>query len=143
MYFQNLCKCNHHIYIPTQHFFFLQIRIFFINDNLEKLFSVSHVGIYKFLGLLPNLEKLLSFFHIQALRFQRHFRKVNLCSDQSLRKIFFCYSYFIVFCQFLLYSKMTQLYTHTHSFSHIILYHIPTQVIGYSPLCYTAPHSIF
>ena len=30
-------------------------------------------------------------------------------------------------------------YTHTHtSFSHIIVHHVLSQVIGYSPLCYTA-----
>jgi len=55
-----------------------------------------------------------------------------------------------MFCQFLLYSKVTQLHTHTHtqiymciyiyihSFSHIILHHVPSQVARYSSLCYTA-----
>ena len=40
---------------------------------------------------------------------------------------------------FLLYSKMTQSYTHTHIFfSHIILHHAPLQVSRYSDQCYTA-----
>ena len=34
-----------------------------------------------------------------------------------------------MFFQFLLYSKVTQLYKYTHSFSHIILHYIPSQVI--------------
>ena len=51
---------------------------------------------------------------------------------------FFYYSWFTVFCQFLLYSKMTQLYIYIHSFSHIFLHHIPSQVIRYSSLCCTA-----
>ena len=41
-------------------------------------------------------------------------------------------------CQFLLYSKVTQPYTHTHThththtfFFHIILHHVPLQVIRY------------
>ena len=46
-----------------------------------------------------------------------------------------------MFCQSLLYSKVTQLYMNIHSFSHIIFYHVLPQVIGYSSLCYTAgPH---
>ena len=52
-------------------------------------------------------------------------------------KIFY-YSLFTMFYQ--LYSKVTQLYiyVHTHSFSHIILHHVPSQVTRYSSLCYTA-----
>ena len=51
------------------------------------------------------------------------------------------YSWFTMLCQFLLYSKVTQLYTHTHicthSFSHIIFHHVLSQEIGYSSLCCT------
>jgi len=51
-----------------------------------------------------------------------------------------------MFCQFLLYSKVTQSLTHTHTyiyayinyFSHIILHRAPSQVTSYSSLCYTA-----
>ena len=48
--------------------------------------------------------------------------------------LFFYYSCFTLFCQFLLYSKMTQscIYTHTHSFSYTIFYHGLSQMIGYS-----------
>jgi len=38
-------------------------------------------------------------------------------------------------CQLLLYSKVTQLHIHIHSFSHIIFHHVPSQVIRYSSLC--------
>ena len=56
--------------------------------------------------------------------------------------IFFYYNRFAMFCQFLLFSKVTQLYiyiyshrhTHTHSFS-IIFYRVLSQVIGNSSLC--------
>ena len=54
-----------------------------------------------------------------------------------------------MFCQFMLYSKVTQSDTHTHthiiySFSHSILLHIPSQVFRYSSLCYTAgPYCLF
>ena len=34
-----------------------------------------------------------------------------------------------MFCQFLLYSKVTQSYIHIHFFSLIILHHVPSQVI--------------
>ena len=48
---------------------------------------------------------------------------------------------FTMFCQLLLYSKVTELYIHIHSFSHMIFHHVSSQVIGYSSLCYTAgPH---
>ena len=46
-----------------------------------------------------------------------------------------------MFHQFLLYSKVTQLYI--HSFSNIILHHVLLQVIEYSSLCYAAgPHCL-
>ena len=32
----------------------------------------------------------------------------------------------------------SQIYIYTHTFSHIILHHVPSQVTGYSSLCYTA-----
>ena len=48
------------------------------------------------------------------------------------------YNWFTVFCQFLLYSKVTQSYIYTRSFSHIIFHHVPSQVIGYSSLFYAA-----
>ena len=41
-----------------------------------------------------------------------------------------------MFCQFLLYSKMTQLYIYMHSFFHIFPHYVPSQVNGYSSLCY-------
>ena len=51
-----------------------------------------------------------------------------------------------MFCQFLLYSKVTHsyihiyiyTYIHTHSFSHILLHHLPSQVTRCSSLCYIA-----
>ena len=51
---------------------------------------------------------------------------------------FFHYSWLTVFCQFLLYSKVTQSYIHICSFSYITLHHVPSQVTRYSSLCYTA-----
>ena len=50
----------------------------------------------------------------------------------------FNYSWFTMFCQFLLHSKVTQIYICIYSFSHIILPHVPSQVIRYSSLCHTA-----
>ena len=42
-------------------------------------------------------------------------------------------------CQFLLYSKVTQ----SHSFSHIIFHHVPSQEVGYKNLIsYTPPQTI-
>jgi len=46
------------------------------------------------------------------------------------------YSWYTVFCQFLLYSVVTQSYVYIHSFSHITFYHVLSQEIGYSFLCY-------
>ena len=56
-----------------------------------------------------------------------------------------------MFCQFLLYHKVTQfyiyiyiyIYMYMYSFSHLIHYHVPSQVIEYSYLCYTTgPHRL-
>ena len=59
----------------------------------------------------------------------------------------FYFSWFTMFCEFMLYSRVTWsyiyihidvcMYIYTHSFSHIILYHVPSQVIRHSSLCYT------
>ena len=51
---------------------------------------------------------------------------------------FVYYSRFTMFCQFLLYSKVTQIYIYIHSFSHNIFPHVASQVTGYSSLCYIA-----
>ena len=60
--------------------------------------------------------------------------------DQSLELVdanhcIYC-SWFTMSCQFLLYSKVIQLHTHTHIyihyFFHTIFHHVPSQVIGYS-----------
>ena len=51
---------------------------------------------------------------------------------------FFHYSWVTVFCQFLLYSKVTQSYIYRYSLSHLILHHGPSQVTIYSSLSYTA-----
>ena len=62
-----------------------------------------------------------------------------------LKKIY--YDWFTLFCQFLLYRKVTQsciyvyiciciyTYIYTHSFSHIILHHVLLQVIRYIVPC--------
>ena len=50
---------------------------------------------------------------------------------------FFYYSWFTILCQFLLYSKVTQLYIYIHSFSCIIFHHVTSEVVGYSSLRYT------
>ena len=50
-----------------------------------------------------------------------------------------------MFCQFLLYRKVTQSYIHMYmySFSHIILHHVPSQAIDYSHVYYTTgPHHL-
>ena len=61
------------------------------------------------------------------------------------------YSQFTMFYQFLLSSKVAQFYTYiciyacvyTYSFSHNIFHPVPSQVIGFSSLCYTAgPHCL-
>ena len=63
---------------------------------------------------------------------------------------FFYYSWFTVFCQFLLYNKVTQSYIHIcvciyihtyiyiYSFRYTILHHFPSQVTRYCSLCYVA-----
>ena len=47
------------------------------------------------------------------------------------------YSCFTMLCYFLLYSKVTQLYTYKHSFFYILFYYGLSQDIEYSSLCYT------
>ena len=48
------------------------------------------------------------------------------------------YCWLIMFCQFLLYSKVSQSHICIHSFSHIIFHHVLSKVMGYSSLFYTA-----
>ena len=50
----------------------------------------------------------------------------------------FNYIWFTMFCLLLLYSKVTWSYIYIHYFSHTIFHHVPSQVIGYSSLYYTA-----
>ena len=46
-----------------------------------------------------------------------------------------------LFCQFLLYSIVTQSSIHTHSLSHKNIHHVLFQETGYSSMCYTVgPH---
>ena len=54
----------------------------------------------------------------------------------------FYYDWFTVFCQFLLYSKVTKSHIYIHSFSHIILHHLPLQVIRYTAPCAIQQNSI-
>ena len=46
------------------------------------------------------------------------------------------YSWFTMFCQFMLHSKVIQSYIYTHSFCHTVFYHVVSQEIRYSSLCY-------
>lgn len=52
--------------------------------------------------------------------------------------IFFRYSWFTVFCHVLLNSQVSQSHMNSLSVSHVILHLAPSQVIRYSPLCYSA-----
>ena len=56
---------------------------------------------------------------------------------------FLNYSWRTIFHQFLLYSKVTELYIHMQSFCHSIFHHVPSQVTGYSSRAYTTgPHCL-
>ena len=70
--------------------------------------------------------------------------KKELLGILFLLKIFFKIRvWLITFCQFLLYTKVTQLYIYIYSFSYMFLSHVPSQVIRYSSLCYRAgPHCL-
>ena len=50
---------------------------------------------------------------------------------------FFKYRWCTVSCQLLLYSKVTQLHIYVHSFSHIILHHVPSRDYIYFPVLYS------
>ena len=59
------------------------------------------------------------------------------------RWFFFFFFNYSAFYQFLLCSKMIQLYMHIHSFSNIIFCHVLSQMIGYTSLCCVAgPHCL-
>ena len=83
--------------------------------------------------------------------FGSHFRKSFflsyllwlLCSPIAFFFFLLKYSWIRRMYQFLLYSKVIQsyMYLYIHSFSHVIFYHVLSQEIGYSFLCYTVgPH---
>ena len=61
-------------------------------------------------------------YHVKFLGLQ------SVSNGQSVKD--FCFIIVDLQCQFLLYSKVTHIYT--HAFSHIILHHVPSQVIRYS-----------
>ena len=65
---------------------------------------------------------------------------INVTTSPMFKNDFYCfhYSWFTVFCQFLLYHRVTQAHIYTHPFSHIILHRVPSPVTRYSSLCYTA-----
>ena len=67
-----------------------------------------------------------------------HFHVLQVQPLKKIRKKPFYYSWFTTFCQFLLYSKVTQLHIYIHSLSHILFHHIPSQVTRHSSLCCTA-----
>ena len=48
------------------------------------------------------------------------------------------YCFFTIFGQFLLDGRGTQLYIYIHSFSHVLLHRVPSQVVRFRSLCYTA-----
>ena len=63
----------------------------------------------------------------------------DMCSDSFYFFIIFHFKIivdFTVFCQFLLYSRATQLSVYIHYFSFMILHPAPLQVMGCSSLCY-------
>ena len=60
----------------------------------------------------------------------------HTCNIVIMGKFLLNHSWFPVLCQFLLYSKVTQLYIYMHSFSHTIFHHVLSQVIGF-PVLYS------
>ena len=67
----------------------------------------------------------------------------SLTASDKLWLLFFFKIFFIIsvlqYCvNFCCNSKVTQLYTYIYSFSHIIFHHVPSQVIRYTFLGYTA-----
>ena len=62
---------------------------------------------------------------------------------------FFHYSWFTVFCQYLLYSKVTHSYIHIYIctyiyyFSYIILHHVPSQETDFWLLCFKVINHVF
>ena len=100
---------------------------------------------YKILALFPALYSIflqLIYFIHGTLYFLIPYSYLVLPPLSSLvttLNFFFNYSRFAMFCQFLLYRKVTQLYIYIHSFFfHFILHQVPSQMIRYSSLCYIA-----
>ena len=73
--------------------------------------------------------------HVYTFFFSHYPPSCSITTKSTLKNFFIKCSCFTVFCQFLLYSKVTQPHKYIHSFSHIILHHVPSQVTRYSSLC--------
>ena len=94
--------------LSPQHLFLLGWLLFFMKNEIYSL-------LYSFICLYVTILSFLCLYDFY----------------------FFHYSWFTVFCQFLLYSKVTQLYIYIYSFSHITFYHVPSQMTRHSSLCCT------
>jgi len=76
--------------------------------------------------------------------------QTKMISGDCLKEVgcfkMFYYSWFTMFCQFLLYlwsDSVIYLFVYTHSFPHVIFYHVLSQVVRYSIPCHSAgPHCL-
>ena len=76
------------------------------------------------LGLVANMYVVIEiFWDYMVVIVVVHNEYTKITKMQTLKK--FYYDWFTVFCQFLLYSKVTQSYIYIF-FSHIILHHVPS-----------------
>ena len=101
------------------------------------------ISLYFYIHLQVSMSACLSIYLLIINFFSNLILKVAKSVTAILFfSIFYC-SWFIMFCRFPLYNKVTQSYKYTHSFSHTIFYHVLSQEIGYSSLCCTAgPHCL-
>ena len=89
-----------------------------------------------------TFPKRLYHFTFPPTEFESFSYSISLPTFRS-QSFFYYYSWFILLCQFLLYSIVTQSYVYIHSFSHTIFHHVLSQEIEYSSLCYTVrPHCL-
>ena len=110
------------------------------SHNPIRIKNINFIGLYyEYCILLPSW---LSAMMIMLLSWggSNHPNSPSFLSIFYLSLAFkiFHYSWLMMFYQFLLYNKVTHIYIFIHSFSHIILHHVPSQVIAHSSLYHTA-----
>ena len=108
---------------------------FYMSALIFMMFSIRFGFFFLFLVPFVIRQGCFTEFFFFFMFPEKCYRSAFSVSHTFLNNFYFFHcSWFKVFCQFLLYSKVTQTHIYTFFFSH----YPPSKVTRYSTLCYTA-----